>query len=496
MKIIHQIYISNNNELPSDQILEKINNLKNLYSDYEYKLWNNNTIREFLKESFDLSVLEAYDTLLPYAFKADLARYCILYKYGGYYFDIAISLEEKIEYNYDAVLYENTFDKNVFGVEEWLDVIENDALFFKDPEHPLLKEMIKRIENNVYELYYGHHPLCITSPILLHTVYHKLNDTSIKLGKIKNINGKFVGILDDKITYYRKDIKFAHNLEAMGCKGTNDYEKMWFDGNVYKIKFSYVMITNNKKPEITKSSIKSLCEIMTNNDELIVVGDVEFLNNLVENVDKKIILCHNMYSAVGGRISHGRNEGIDLSTGNIIVHTDDDIIFPENFQSNILKYIRYNMPRNQFDTFNTKLLLTDGARWWDRNVYLSEIEGSHMVPYESDAGNLFYPGGLLIWKKSIAETIRWDEDYLFYDSDKMNEDIKLSCDLRDAGYKIKIDTNTYVIHLDQIYCVIEKDGNLIGIKKKDKPNNIKKVVDTSYQSEINRLVKKYYPSGF
>ena len=492
MKIIHQVYISKNNELPSNQILEKIDNIKNLYSDYEYKLWTNDSIREFLKESFNQSVLETYDAILPYAFKADLARYCILYKYGGYYFDVAITLEEKIEYDHDVVLYENTFDKSVFGVEEWLDVIENDALFFKNPGHPLLKEIIKHIENNVYELNYGHHPLCITGPLLLHTVYHKLNDNSIKLGKIKNINGKFVGILDNNITYYRKDIKFAHNLEALGCKGTNDYEKMWFAGNIYKLKFSYVMITNNKNPEITKASIKSLCETMTNNDELIVVGDVEFLNNLVENVDKNIILYHDMYLATGGRVSHSRNKGIDISTGNIIVHIDDDILFPENFQSNILKYIRYNMPRNQFDTFNTKFVLSDGARWWDRAIYLLEKDETYMVPYESIDDNLFYPAALLIWKKSIAKTIRWDENHLYYDPDKINEDVKLSYDLKNAGYKIKIDINTYAIHFDQIYCVIECDGKLIGIKKKDKPHNIKRVSDSNYNSEIKRLIKKYY----
>ena len=37
---------------------------------------------------------------------------------------------------------------------------------------------------------------------------------------------------------------------------------------------------------------------------------------------------------------------------------------------------------------------------------------------------------------------------------------------------------------------------MIGIKKPNKPSNIKKVVDTSYKLEITRLVKKNCPSRF
>ena len=44
--------------------------------------------REFIKNNFDLDILNAYDILKPGAFKADLWRCCILYIYGGIYLDI------------------------------------------------------------------------------------------------------------------------------------------------------------------------------------------------------------------------------------------------------------------------------------------------------------------------------------------------------------------------------------------------------------------------
>ena len=43
--------------------------------------------RVFIKKHFPNSILQAYDSLIPKAFKADLFRYCFLYIRGGCYFD-------------------------------------------------------------------------------------------------------------------------------------------------------------------------------------------------------------------------------------------------------------------------------------------------------------------------------------------------------------------------------------------------------------------------
>jgi hypothetical protein len=486
MKIIHQIYITDNLDSPPKIILDRINNLKNIYNDYEYIAWNDHSIKKFLKENFSQNVVEAYDYLKPYAFKADLARYCILYVLGGYYFDIAVCVDKKVEFNFECVLFKNRF-------EEYLDVIENDMMFFKNPKHDLLKKLIDSIVQNVKELEYGHHPLCVSGPLLLHNIFYKDNSFKVKLGKIVTVDGRQAGIIDENICYFRKDLKFSANLRSMGCEGTNNYEQMWFDGNVYKLKLSYVMITNNKKSKITKSSVRSLLDILTHDDELIIVGDVNFLKEIQQSTDKNVILCHDMNLATGGKVSHSRNKGIEISNGNIIVHVDDDILFPQNFQNNIIKYIKYNMPRGSFDTFNTKFVLINGARWWDRCVYFEKENKTLMVPYESNHDNLIYPAALLIWKKSIAEKIKWDENHLYYDPEKIHEDVKLSYDLKEAGYKIKIDINTYAVHVDDSYCVVKtKENNMIGIKRKDKLTEHIEVKDQTYHSEIKNLLKKYY----
>lgn len=55
---------------------------------YEYFYFDALDCRKFIKDNFDKKVFKAYDKLLAGAFKADLFRYCLLYKYGGVYCDI------------------------------------------------------------------------------------------------------------------------------------------------------------------------------------------------------------------------------------------------------------------------------------------------------------------------------------------------------------------------------------------------------------------------
>jgi mannosyltransferase OCH1-like enzyme len=55
---------------------------------FRYYLFDDNDCRNFIQKNFDTDVLHAYNNLIPGAYKADLWRYCILYKYGGIYIDI------------------------------------------------------------------------------------------------------------------------------------------------------------------------------------------------------------------------------------------------------------------------------------------------------------------------------------------------------------------------------------------------------------------------
>jgi len=66
-------------------------------SGWEYKFYTDDDMREFLVTHFPSEVVEAYDALLPGAFKADLFRYCALLIHGGLYADIDKLLESNLD---------------------------------------------------------------------------------------------------------------------------------------------------------------------------------------------------------------------------------------------------------------------------------------------------------------------------------------------------------------------------------------------------------------
>ena len=73
----------------SQSLQQNIASLKAIYPAAEYTLYDDARIREFLSEEFAPEVLDAYDLLAPFAYKADLARYCLLYTFGGLYSDLS-----------------------------------------------------------------------------------------------------------------------------------------------------------------------------------------------------------------------------------------------------------------------------------------------------------------------------------------------------------------------------------------------------------------------
>lgn len=70
------------------KLLNAVNTWTKFSKEFTYYFYNNDMCDEFIKNNFEEKVYNAY-TLLPMGvMKADLWRYCILYKYGGIYSDV------------------------------------------------------------------------------------------------------------------------------------------------------------------------------------------------------------------------------------------------------------------------------------------------------------------------------------------------------------------------------------------------------------------------
>lgn len=208
---------------------------------------------------------------------------------------------------------------------------------------------------------------------------------------------------------------------------------------------SFCIITTGQKPEETKKCIRSIHQNFSDQKiyEIILIG-----NNISQFKDCGVTLIeeNEFIKFLGKR----KNIGIEKSSGDIIVHCDDDILFPHNWFENFNKFREKN---NNWEILGNKILLPDGKRYWDRCIYLPIHV---MVDYDFECEeSTFYQGGCFsICKRTLFDKIRWDETipyYAIFHGFKYNEDVEFSLRLKEANIKIHFDKHNHVWHNDFTY---------------------------------------------
>jgi hypothetical protein len=88
IKRIHQIWIQGEEHFKATQpaYYEMSQLWKTLYPDFEYKLWNESDFIQLLSD-FSPDLLTSYQQAPNFASKSDIARYVLLYTFGGLYVD-------------------------------------------------------------------------------------------------------------------------------------------------------------------------------------------------------------------------------------------------------------------------------------------------------------------------------------------------------------------------------------------------------------------------
>lgn len=90
-KQIHQYLLNEFADPKVDKLETSIPQAWNTtHADFQYKLWTHAAAQAFLKSEFPPSVLKAYNKCYLPSMKCDLFRYAIIYKQGGFYFDLKI----------------------------------------------------------------------------------------------------------------------------------------------------------------------------------------------------------------------------------------------------------------------------------------------------------------------------------------------------------------------------------------------------------------------
>lgn len=122
----------------------------------EHTIYDKETLREFIADNYDLDVLWAYDSLRPYSYKADLGRFCLLNKLGGWYFDIAVRADKTVSIS-DRIEFLAFRDIQRFSYTSWACAT---TVLYSKPDNIALVTAIQMIVKNCHEQYYGITPLC------------------------------------------------------------------------------------------------------------------------------------------------------------------------------------------------------------------------------------------------------------------------------------------------------------------------------------------------
>lgn len=139
------------------EIQKKVDEIKSLNPNYNYQLYTDSEIDEFVNTFYPGKISECFNRLnIPVA-KVDFWRYLVLYEYGGVYLDldssINISLDEFINQEDDAII---TAETNPNTFVQW-------ALIF-NKKHPILKKVIELIVDNIQKNSYPNDILRMTGP--------------------------------------------------------------------------------------------------------------------------------------------------------------------------------------------------------------------------------------------------------------------------------------------------------------------------------------------
>jgi mannosyltransferase OCH1-like enzyme len=204
---------------------ERVELLKAQNPRFNHHLYDDNDCREFIKTHFKPDVLNAYDRLIPGAYKADLWRCCVLFIHGGIYMDIKFCCVNGFR------LIELTETEH-FVKDRPHNSIYN-ALMACKKGNLFLFKCIRRIVKNVENKFYGNTPLSPTGPEMLGIV--RANNKFLLNIDLNHYEGggyiiyKNIFVISTEYPEYNHERTTAYNNN-----NTKRYNELWDNRNIYR----------------------------------------------------------------------------------------------------------------------------------------------------------------------------------------------------------------------------------------------------------------------
>lgn len=233
---IFQIFISENIEPLPPALVATTEAAKRTYAGHSYTLYRGDELRAFIAEHFERDVVRAYDCLRPFAYKADLGRFCLLHERGGLYMDITTQplLPLHVHEDVRAVLFR---DLNLMLPYGW--GVHN-GFMYAQPKMAFLARAIEMIVAHCKERIYCQTPFSITGPGLLgRALAASGEDRGFIYGDRlpltplhPNKNFGFV-LPGGDIVAWGKRTGNGGDMTPFGMVSANNYKTMWLARDVF-----------------------------------------------------------------------------------------------------------------------------------------------------------------------------------------------------------------------------------------------------------------------
>ena len=218
------------------EILNNFQKMLSMNPGFEMVYFDDEQCEQFIKDNFDNKILNAYKSLVPSAYKADLFRYCLLYKSGGVWSDLTQQFYAPISKYVDFEKDELVFVEGKYILEAQMNGIEI-AFMASRPKQEIFLKAINKIVENVNFHYYGTTSFCPTGPIMLKKLvklYNTKYRQDLRVVELLDKDGKQEDYITHKGKLFLKSRSSNHAklLYHNTCKP--HYSELHTDKKIYK----------------------------------------------------------------------------------------------------------------------------------------------------------------------------------------------------------------------------------------------------------------------
>lgn len=241
-KEVHQIIFRDENQGPLEgYVLSATESVRNCFSDFNIAIWGVEDARAFLRSNYPRAVLRAFDCMRPYAYKADLFKFCLLQALGGWYVDAGVKFIKspttflESEFEPSAVLFRSTGPWDA----PWNCSI---ALIYAVRGQKFFDAAIQEVISNCKREHYGANPLCPTMTAFGRALAtHNIHE-GVVIGEVVDIEGedyqRGFSLNSDGVIAARKP-RAGNQIEVgdvnyLGITGGNNYVDLWSKREVYQ----------------------------------------------------------------------------------------------------------------------------------------------------------------------------------------------------------------------------------------------------------------------